>query len=259
MQVRQLMLAGIEAATPADLAPLQSIGPHLMLVFGSPALLGHADLSSTLRVAFPTAELVGCSTPGVATSDGESGKSLLLSALAFDNPGVRIVSTRVGGAADAQDAGERLGNVLRPLGVHTALCLSPGSSIDGTALLTGLSRALPLSRVFGGVTGADGHTLHNMSVAADQVVVVGFSNNRLKSQHSLGSDQTAWEALSGGPQGLVLCALPGAGHMPAILKALGKLHICAGFQVEAQIGCAAHDAKAALVEQAVSLCLLREG
>jgi hypothetical protein len=65
------------------------------------------------------------------------------------------------------------------------LVFAPGTNINGSKLLEGLLSGLPNARIAGGLAG-DGSdfretfTLHNESVSASQVVVVGFSSPRLR-------------------------------------------------------------------------------
>ncbi|GAA5170398.1 FIST N-terminal domain-containing protein [Viridibacterium curvum] len=300
MQARQVRLTGIEAATSASLAPLQAIEPHLLLVFAPPSLLAHSDLSSRLRVAFPTAELVGCSTGGEISSDGCHEQSLLLTALAFENPGMRIISTRVANADDAREAGERLGNALRPLGVRSVLCFVP-RGIRGAELVQALARSLPGAKVAGGMAGiysADENacTLHNLVVAADQIVAIGFSNSRLTAQVAIGpaaklatkddqdgasapdlratallddaTDVLQAIAVNGNEPGLVLLVSDvrrkatlvsqRKDEVASITGALGERHVYAGFHGTAQISADPATGKAALYCYGLSVCVLRE-
>ncbi|MFT3733918.1 MAG: FIST N-terminal domain-containing protein [Rhodocyclaceae bacterium] len=301
MQARQVRLTGIEAATPASLAPLQAIEPHLLLVFAPPSLLAHPDLTSRLRVAFPTAELVGCSTGGEISSQGCHEQSLLLTAIAFENPGMRIISTRVAHADDAREAGERLGNALRPLGVRSVLCFVPGSGINGAELIQALTRSLPGAKVAGGMAGfysagENACTLHNLVIAADQIVAIGFSNSRLTASVAIGPAANLMTADV--PEGAtaagmhaaallddatdVVQAIASAGNEPGLVllvsdmqrKAtlvaqrkdeiatvtgtLGDRHVYAGFYACAQISADPATGKAALYRHGLSVCVLRE-
>lgn len=185
MQVKQLRLVDIESLTPERLSPLQAIAPQLVLVFGSTRLFEHPELSSRLHTVFPDAVRVGCSTAGEISDQGTDDDSLLIHALHLDHGGLHVVHTRLSGMEDSEAAGRRMGEALLPHNVHTALVFAPGTNINGSSLIDGITAILLSTRVAGGLAGDGPHfrqtyTLHDRSIAGDQVVVIGFSSTHLQ-------------------------------------------------------------------------------
>ncbi|MFY8017369.1 MAG: FIST signal transduction protein [Inhella sp.] len=170
--------------TSHDLAALQALNPQLVLVFGAVARFDDEELLPNLRSAFPQSELAGCTTAGEIGNDGVSDGELVLTALRFDHPGIRLATTDLVGMDDSTAAGERLAaQLLEPLGGHAlrqVLVFGQGVAINGSALIDGLQAALgPQVPVSGGLAG-DGAafkrslTLSTQTVSDQQLVAIGF-------------------------------------------------------------------------------------
>ncbi len=184
MKSAQISLQAVDQIRAEQLQTLANLEPHLLIVFGSSAVFRHPELVERLRKNFPTAEIVGCSTAGEICNDGVHDGSVLINALHFEHPALRVISTRLVDMDDSFAAGERLGLALKPSGVHTVLVFAPGTQINGSLLIEGMRSQLSKAHIAGGLAG-DGadfkqtYTLHNMSIASEQVVAVGLSSNRL--------------------------------------------------------------------------------
>lgn len=263
MQSRQVRLTDISAATDSTLAPLQAIEPHLLLIFGNATHLQHPDIASKLRVMFPTAELVGCSTRQTISADGIDGKSLLLTAVNLARGGLHVISTRPADASDSFEAGQRLGSALRPRRVHTAIVLVPGDKLHGEAFIEGFCKALPTARIAGSHEGSDKQTadvwtLHNMWVSPDQAIAIGFSSPYLKSGlvSSVDPEQMRTTALQ--TLALMIGSVGGseaelAQALGSTVEALGEQGICAGYR-------AGHSVSSGdgLKDAPFCICLLQE-
>ena len=62
MQIQQVTIQGTDI-TPADVAPLASLQPHLVLVFASLEAMQALD-AACVQALIPQAQWVGCSTAG---------------------------------------------------------------------------------------------------------------------------------------------------------------------------------------------------
>ncbi len=172
-----------------DLVDLASISPQLVLVFGSVALISHPDSLESLRRGFPDAELAGCSTAGEISDDGVCDDQLILTAVHFNHPGVRVVHTDLRGMADSEAAGLRLAHQLSVPDLHSAVVFSPGVQVNGSALIEGIAKGLaPEVKLSGGLAG-DGaefkktYTLSRHAVSSEQIVAVGFTAPQLELRH----------------------------------------------------------------------------
>jgi hypothetical protein len=172
-----------------DLVDLASIDPQLVLVFGSVALISHPDLLESLRRGFPAAELAGCSTAGEISDDGVCDDQLILTAVHFNHPGVRVVHTELHGMSDSEEAGLRLARQLSAPDLHSAVVFSPGVQVNGSALIEGLGKGLASGVKLSGGLAGDGVafkatcTLSRTAVSNKQVVALGFTSPRLELRH----------------------------------------------------------------------------
>ncbi|MBH9551395.1 FIST signal transduction protein [Inhella gelatinilytica] len=182
MKVEQIRLDRTPDAVA--LAGLQALAPHLVLVFGSVQQMGAPGLVRALQGAFPQAQVAGCTTAGEVSNQGVSDGTLVITALRFDHPALRVASTALLSMDDSQAAGQRLAAALTaPLDgqpLHQVLVLGQGVAINGSALIDGLQSALgPKVSISGGLAGDGGAftgtlTLGPEGVSAQQVVGLGF-------------------------------------------------------------------------------------
>jgi hypothetical protein len=188
MKVEQVHLEK-SPATPAALAPLSAIDPHLVWVFGAAATLGETALLDTLRSAFPNAELAGCSTAGEIGGAGVSDGGLVVTAVRFNHPGFRVVTTELANMEDSRDAGRRLGQQLRGPGLHDVVVYGQGVDINGSALIDGFQIALPASVTLAGGLAGDGGafkttwTVSRHAISPRQIVAIGFYDPRTQLHH----------------------------------------------------------------------------
>jgi hypothetical protein len=143
----------------ADFAALALIEPQLVIAFFSQAAMDHPRALRALQAACHATQLVGCSTAGEIGPRGLTEQGLVVLALRFAAPRLRVTTTDIDGDADSRAAGERLALALDAPDLCAVLVLAPGDNIDGDALTAGLAQRLaPRVHLFGGLAG-DGSTL----------------------------------------------------------------------------------------------------
>lgn len=187
MKIVQIQSSGVPSRD--SLASLAAIQPQLVLGFGSIACMTDAALLPALREALPHAELAGCSTAGEIGNGGVSDEQLVLTALHFDDPGLRLATTTLLSMDDTFAAGARLAQQLSDARLHNVLVLAPGVAINGSALIAGLRSGLaPQVVVSGGLAGDAGaftctYTLSTQAIDSQQVVAIGFTSPRTQLRH----------------------------------------------------------------------------
>lgn len=226
-QVRVREMAGMSAA----LAPLQSIAPQWVLVFGSLAFFDSPRLMEVLRAAFPDAVLLGCSTAGEISLRGVDDNTCVVTAVRFENDQIRVAgaATSLDGMEDSRAAGMRIGEQLRSPHLRAVMVFAPGVAVNGSALVDGISavigEGIPLT---GGLAGDGGafvrtRTLGAHGVGDNGVVAVGLLGDGLQFAHgSFGG----WDVF--GParkvtrcEGNVLFELDGAPALDVYKRYLG--------------------------------------
>ncbi|MDT9000788.1 FIST N-terminal domain-containing protein [Paucibacter sp. APW11] len=228
MKLQQATFAELPAL--GALAPLAAIAPQLVLVFGSVRLLSAEGLLARLHEAFGSAELAGCTTAGEISDDGVSDERLVITALHFEHPGFRVVSTALAGMADSAAAGRRLADQLAAPGLHNVLVFGQGVNINGSALIEGFRQGLaPEVALSGGLAGDGGaftrsYTLSSQAVSSEQIVAIGFTAPELQLRHGCFH---GWQPF--GParkvtrcEGNVLHELDGAPALEVYKKYLGE-------------------------------------
>ncbi len=178
MQIQQVTIQGADIA-PADVAPLASLQPHLVLVFASLEAMQALD-ADRIRALIPQAQWVGCSTAGEISGQGVYDGSIVLTALQFDQPAFRVASVELADMADSLAAGQRLAARLAHPDLRHVLVLGQGADINGSALVDGLTGTLGSAVVVSGGLAGDGGRFTGARVwgpdgiSATSVVGIGF-------------------------------------------------------------------------------------
>lgn len=174
---------------PALLEELASFRPNLVLVFGSVSLLSSSDLVEALTRTCPDARLLGCSTAGEITAGGVDNLSCTLTAVRFDQVSLRPAETAIAGMADSFGAGERIGRQLKDPELKAVVVFGPGTEINGSALVRGLTSAIgPQVPITGGLAGDDAAflktcTISNTGCDDRKIVAAGFYGAHLRFGH----------------------------------------------------------------------------
>lgn len=179
MQIQQVTIQGTDI-TPADVAPLASLQPHLVLVFASLEAMQALD-ADRIRALIPQAQWVGCSTAGEISSQGVGDGSIVITALRFRQPAFRVASVELADMADSLAAGQRLAARLAHPDLRHVLVLGQGAGINGSALVDGLTTTLGSGGVVvsGGLAGDGGRFTGARvwgpdGISATSVVGIGF-------------------------------------------------------------------------------------
>ncbi len=154
--------------------------PSLVLVFGGREVLSDSTALSTLAEIYPRAQLFGCSTAGEIDDVRVLDDQAVATAIWLEKSSIRTASLFLSEAADARDAGARLGRAIPHEGLVHALVLCDGTLVNGSSLVAGLTSTLPAHvQVSGGLAG-DGTAFQKTVVCAAGVVsggvmcIIGF-------------------------------------------------------------------------------------
>lgn len=186
MQVKQVTLQpGQQLAV--GLAPLVALAPQWVLVFGEAGLL--KQVGAELVAWFPAAICMGCSTAGEISAQGVSDGTCVVTALRFDATPLVTSSTRLQGMDDSFAAGQRLGRQLPLAGLRAVFVLGQGVTINGSALIAGMTEVLGTTLpITGGLAGdaaafKETWVLDASGVHIDTLVCVGLYGDRLVFSH----------------------------------------------------------------------------
>lgn len=126
----------------------------LVFVFGCRECLMRQALLQRVHAAYPGAHIAGCSTAGEICDVQVLDESLVVTAIAFEKSHAVTVTETLCDAEDSFVVGSRLASALPKDNLAHAFVLSDGSSVNGSALVEGLTLGLPPHvTVTGGLAG----------------------------------------------------------------------------------------------------------
>lgn len=201
MDIRQVHVGGpltLPCLEPPDyISQLEgSSDPDLLLCFASPDCFrnpkGIQSLAKKLKQRWPKALIMGCSTAGEITRDGVFDQSLALTGISFTHTRLRMAVSPILHMDDSFRSGMHLGRQLESKDAENplvaVLLLGPGTEINGSALVEGISESLQDRPLIIGALAGDGthfgqtHVLCGESIHDRHVVAVGFYGKRLHVQ-----------------------------------------------------------------------------
>jgi len=159
---------------------------HLVLAFGSVAIFEDPSLPARLRDAYPGAVIAGCTTSGEITAAGVHDDTLVCSSLEFQKTTIRAHRVEVESMAESEQAGVALAEALGSDDLSYLFLLSSGLSVNGSALVRGIRRALPPGVLFSGGLAGDASrfektlVLDGEHVGEKSVVGIGFYGDALR-------------------------------------------------------------------------------
>ncbi len=163
-------------------SPLPSA--NLVLVFGSVKRFSEGKLQGFLKLRYPTAQLVGCTTSGEIGPSGVFDDSIQITAIQWEKTIQRVAQTKMSGMLNSFDAAAGLAKQLKADTLRTVLVISDGLNVNGSELLKGFQSVLGDVPIVGGLAGDGGAfvktlQLFNDTISDNQVIAVGLYGNAL--------------------------------------------------------------------------------
>ena len=184
--------------------PRQEHEEALLLIFGSSSYLTDTTPFDELRLAYPQAQLVGCSTAGEIHAGYVFDNSLSVALLQFEHTRFNIATVSTNQQSGARAAGKQLIFQLAEPELRAVLVLSDGLGVNGSDLVAGINELLPADvTVTGGLAGDGPHfqttwVLHNGQMGPGMIVAIGFYGDRVQVGHG---SRGGWDIF--GPERLV--------------------------------------------------------
>ncbi|HLE55555.1 MAG TPA: FIST N-terminal domain-containing protein [Rhodothermia bacterium] len=160
--------------------------PQLVLFFGAPEAIVVPSALDALRVEYPNARIMGCSTAGEIRETHVDDGTIVATAIRFEHTRVRTSCHPLGDASGSAAVGERIARDLSSEGLTHVFVLAEGLHVNGSELVTGLRSGLPANvAVTGGLAG-DGARFKQTNVYCDGMIdgggvaAVGFYGGHLR-------------------------------------------------------------------------------
>jgi hypothetical protein len=161
----------------------------LVMVFASPEYLEQPSALEELADAYPTSQIIGCSTAGEIAGALVNDTSLSVAVMQFERSSIESAAAEVKQPGDSFAVGKQLGAQLNRSRLTAVFVLADGLSVNGSALLDGLYATLPKNVMITGGLAGDGDrfertwVIHNRKPASDAVTAVGFYGKHLRIAH----------------------------------------------------------------------------
>ena len=159
-------------------------GANLVLSFGSVKRFNEGKLQGFLKLRYPAAQLVGCTTSGEISPNGVYDDSIQITAIQWEKTIQRVAQTKMSGMQNSFEAAAGLAKQLKADTLRTVLVISDGLNVNGSELLKGFQSVLGDVPIVGGLAGDGGAfvktlQLFNDTISDNQVIAVGLYGNAL--------------------------------------------------------------------------------
>jgi hypothetical protein len=156
-----------------------------VLGFGGRAIIQNPDRLEEIKKFYPSATILLCSTAGEILDTQVLDNSISVTAIQFNKTHLEFFSTKIDQASESEAKGAELAKKLPIDNLAHVMVFSDGLKVNGTALVNGLSSALPKKiAITGGLVG-DGPDFKQTVIGLNNppsegmIVVIGFYSTEL--------------------------------------------------------------------------------
>lgn len=163
-------------------SPLETA--NLVLVFGSIKRFNENKLQSVLKLRYPTAQIVGCTTSGEISANGVYDDSIQITAIQWEKVIQRVVQSKSSKMQDSFETGANLATQLKAITLRSVVLISDGLHVNGSELINGFQSILGQTPIIGGLAGDGGAfsktlQLFNDSISDSMVIAIGLYGDAL--------------------------------------------------------------------------------
>jgi hypothetical protein len=159
---------------------------QLVFLFGDSELLKKPEHIEYVRLSYPAAQVVGCSTAGEIYGEEALNGSIVCTAVYLEKTRIKVVSELIRSMDDSMSIGQNLINQLEKDELVHVLVLSDGLNINGSELTKGMNERIGNKvSISGGLAGDQANfmetvTVHNQTGQKNRVLAIGFYGKHLK-------------------------------------------------------------------------------
>lgn len=163
---------------------------HWVLAFGNHQAIHSEQILTGIQIAFPHANIVGCSTSGEIQGTRLYDESLCITAITFESACIFCASANIKDYTDSKALARALVEQLPLNSLRHLFVISDGQLINGSALVDGLAQYLPEDVLITGGLAGDGtefketHVWHNQKIESGLVVVTGIYGKDIQIGHA---------------------------------------------------------------------------
>lgn len=203
----------------------------LVIVFGAKRYGENSESLQELRRAYPTSQIIGCSTSGEIAGDVVSDESLSVAVTRFKHTTLKSAAAKITDATQSHASGTQIASKLATTpGLRAVFVLSEGLLVNGSELIRGMNEVLDDSVVVTGGLAGDGDRFESTwvmwggKVASGMVAAVGLYGDHIEISHGSkgGWDPFGPERRVTRSEGNVLFELDGKAALPLYKNYLGS-------------------------------------
>jgi hypothetical protein len=190
MQTQQIHLVNNQWVTQVASSNFDATKSQLAIVFGSGELASNQTNYESIKLKFPNASIVSCSTAGEIIGEEVYDDTLIVTAIQFEKASVKCIKTNIGEHENSFETGKYLFNSLNSEDLTGLFIISDGTKINGSELVNGLNinnhKCLPITGGLAGDAARFSKTVVGFNEAASEgnIVAVGFYGHQLHIGHS---------------------------------------------------------------------------
>jgi hypothetical protein len=170
MKIQQVLVNELSEVTTVKTSKLFS-ADHVQLViaFGEREMLEKLDFYKLLKLQYPNADIVICSSAGQISNDSNGETNVAATAIEFEKTEFKVSHYNLLERRSLEQLGSQILNDIVTDDLNSLLVLSEGTYVNGTELITELTKATESKiPIFGGIAG---------DALNFRKTVVGFNEN----------------------------------------------------------------------------------
>lgn len=159
---------------------------QLLLVFGSKGLICDKAVFDDMRLTYPAAYIMGCTTAGEISASQVDDNTLTATAVYFEKTPVKFATAALSLGYNPDEVARQLAGQIAGNGLKHVFLLSEGINVNGSKLVASLRETLPAGVTLTGGLSADGADFHETYVIANNyarknvVVLAAFFGDNIK-------------------------------------------------------------------------------
>lgn len=164
--------------------PIESA--DLVVYFGERAVVADGSTRRSLKALYPGATVIGCTTGGQFGGSALIDGGVVAAAVKFDHTRIKLERVKTSAMSASRDCGRALGAALMAPDLAGLFVLSDGLSVNGTALINGVSDTTGANVCVAGGLAGDGADFQLTLVDADDdphagtVAAIGFYGDAIR-------------------------------------------------------------------------------
>lgn len=162
------------------------VNSQLLFVFGSREFICNEDIFNNIKIKYPNAVIMGCTTAGEIFNDQVNENILTITAVYFENTEIKFFSSELMDSSKCYEKGLEVAKSIPVENLSHVFLIGEGINVNGSKLVEGFVDGLPENvKITGGLAGDYEGYKETFVVANDYgkknlIGAVAFYGNRIK-------------------------------------------------------------------------------